>query len=213
MLGPRIAKTQTEFWEYIYRLYQAERPGPFRMEDAVDWALENGLADLPEVDPRKMLIKQARTAVRAARIHDPQNRKIRAFLPAKLERIDERGNRIFDVVYDHIHRMNLDHAFNAFEQRDENINRQRKSASRDLASFLENNPNAKGYENQFVFDFMLEGNTVDTIEIIEEDPPVPTYKMLGVVVSSDTKEATQNGESEQSAKQNDLLATRTEKVT
>ena len=67
-------------------------------------------------------------------------------------------------MWDHIHEMSLDHALTSFDQRDANINKQKRSASRDLQSCLENNPNVAGHESQFQFDFMTEEQTVEEIQ-------------------------------------------------
>ena len=65
--------------------------------------------------------------------------------------------------------MSADFALSAFSQRDENIDKQRRSATRDVQSFLDNNPNAKGHEKQFgVFSFMLEEAAPVVVETVQE---------------------------------------------
>jgi hypothetical protein len=66
--------------------------------------------------------------------------------------------------------MSADHALLSFEQRDENIGKQQRSATRDLRSFLANNPNANGHEHQFVFAFITDEPEQRVVETIEESP-------------------------------------------
>jgi len=89
-------------------------------------------------------------------------------VPAKIERVDSNGNKYFDVVWDYLHGMSLDHALTHFSQRDENIERQRLAATRDVQSALENNPNLVGQDSQFRFAFMLEVPIPVSTETIAE---------------------------------------------
>ena len=164
------AKTEAEIWKDISQRYQREHPGAFRPADVVEYALQHGLADLPTVDPKAILKKKFKEAMRRLRMKDPQGRTVRTMLAAKVPNglTDEDGNLLFDLKYDHIHRMSVDHALNAFEQRDSNITKQRRSATRDLESFLENNPNAQGQEHQFEFDFMKEQEETQVVKAIAE---------------------------------------------
>lgn len=93
---------------------------------------------------------------------------MRQLLPAKVEAVDANGNRVFEVMWDHIHEMSLKHALESFDQRDANINKQKHAASRDLRSCLENNPNVAGHEPQFLFDFMSEESEAQVVEEIQE---------------------------------------------
>jgi len=167
--------TATEQWARLWRRYQSEHPGPFLVEDFVDWALALRLADLPKVDAKKALIRKARQATRAARITDKQGRVVRELLPAKIPiKVDENGQiLLFEVQYDHLHTMSLDHALLAFDQRDDNIRKQKRRATSDLQSFLDNNPNAKGREHQFVFEFVHEESETQKVEVIDDSwrPP------------------------------------------
>lgn len=140
----------------------------FSDDELLDWAIENGYADLPKPNPRAILKRDLKRALRAARIHDPQGRKVREMLPVKTDAVDAAGNGIFEMIWDHIHEMTLDHALAAFDQRDANINKQKRSASRDLQSCLENNPNVAGHESQFLFDFMTEEPEKQVVEEVEE---------------------------------------------
>ncbi len=169
----KAAKSGCEFWQHIWRDYQRVHPGPFRPRAVVDWAIDNGLADLPKVNPKSVLVRRFKRAAREIRIKDPQGRAVREMLPAKLPVVDENGNLFLDLRYDHIHTMSAGYARLAFEQRDENIAKQKHAATRDLQSFIENNPNAKGHESQFVFDFMVDAPAAAVVEKIEESPHKP----------------------------------------
>jgi hypothetical protein len=153
----KSAKTQQEYFEWVRDLYKKKHPGGFTAEQVVDWGVEKGYFQDPKVNPRTILVKKFKSALRTCRIIDKQNRKVRGYLPAKIPtHTDENGNLIFDVVWDHIHEMSAEHAMLSFTQRDENIDKQKRSASRDVHSFVDNNPNAKGMESQFLFGFMIE---------------------------------------------------------
>jgi hypothetical protein len=169
--------TATEQWARLWRRYQSEHPGAFRVEDFVDWTLENNLADLPKVNPKRLLIRKARQATRAARIQDAQGRTVRELLPAKIPiKVDENGQTLlFEVQYDNLHTMSLDHALLAFDQRDDNIRRQKQLATRDLQSFLDNNPNAQGREHQFVFDFVHEESQAQQVEVVHDTWEAPKH--------------------------------------
>ena len=130
--------------------------------------IKNDYADLPKPNPRTILKRELKKTLRAARVTDAQGRKVREMLPVKHEMVDEAGNGIFEVIWDHIHTMSLDHAFSAFDQRDININKQKLAATRDLQSCLENNPHVAGHKEQFQFDFMTEELEVPVVEQVEE---------------------------------------------
>ncbi len=163
-----LAKTGAEYWEFVWKQFKNDHPGAFSDDALLDWALENGYADLPRPNPRTILKRELKKALRAARIHDPQGRRVREMLPVRIDAVDAAGNRMFEVIWDHIHEMTLDHALTSFDQRDTNINKQKRSAGRDLQSCLENNPNVAGHESQFLFDFMTEELEAQVVEEIQE---------------------------------------------
>jgi len=75
---------------------------------------------------------------------------------------------VSEVIWDHIHEMSLDHALNSFDQRDANINKQKRSATRDVQSCLDNNPNVAVHKTLFQFDFITEEVEKQVVESIEE---------------------------------------------
>ena len=171
MSKKNTGRTEAEMWELILLRYKKANPGAFRSEDVVEWALQEGLADLPRVDPKAILKRKLKSAMRRMRMVDPQGRKVRKMLPAKIATaIDENGTELFDIVWDHIHEMSLDHALLSFDQRDENIQKQKRSATRDLDSSLDNNPNLEGCREQFEFGFMVEEVAEQIVEVISETP-------------------------------------------
>jgi hypothetical protein len=86
----------------------------------VAWAVGKGLLEDPKLNPRKELVRRARRAVREVRIKDEQGRTVREMLPAKIPvGVDDNGNMLFQVMYDHIHKMTADHALLSFDQRAE----------------------------------------------------------------------------------------------
>jgi len=164
--------TRAEYWESLWRRFRSKHPGAFSDDALLDWALKEGRVDLPCLNPRAALKRELKRALRAARIRDPQNRRVREMLPMKVK--DEDG-KVVDVVWDHIHQMSLDYALTTFDQRDIDINKQRQAASRDAQSCLDNNPNVVGHESQFQFDFMLEEREEQIVETVQEsgNPPRP----------------------------------------
>jgi hypothetical protein len=166
-----LARSTTDHYHDAWTQFQREHPGSFRAEDFVDWAVSKGLLDEPKIDPRKILVRDAKRAMRSIKFTDAQGRpNIREMIPAKVPRVDSRGNQVFEVFWDHIYQMSLDHAFHAFEQLDENLIKQRRAATRNVESFLDNNPNATGAADQFVFAFMLEDPIPQAVEAIPESP-------------------------------------------
>lgn len=159
-----FAMTSDEAFVRIIADYKQTHGIAPRMEDVADWAVREGLVDEPRVNPRLLLIRKFKQAARRKKMRDAKGRMVRELVPASIERVDARGNLVFDVVWDWLHDMSLDHALVAFSQRDERITQQRYSATRDLESALEFNPNLAGHEAQFKFDFMLH----DPIEQIQE---------------------------------------------
>lgn len=164
MSAGSLAKTEADFIAEWREEYQRKNPGPFRAEEFGEWILKNKPWEAPKQRPLSILVKRIRNCFRKLRIVDDQGRKVRPILPVKTERLDARGNKIIDVVYDHLHEMDLHHALLAFTQRDENIEKQKISASRDLQSALDNNPNLVGCAAQFKFAFMTE----DAEAVVEE---------------------------------------------
>jgi len=168
-----LAKTYSDFVMECFCAYRRAHPGPVRMEDAVRWSLDHGFLDRPKVDPIRWFTRIFKQVARTRRFRDQQGRDVRELLPAKIERIDAKGNKYLDVVWDYLHEMSLDHALTAFSQRDENIIKQRRAATRDLRSALDNNPNLAGHDEQFQFVFMLEEAADIVTEAIEESPVEP----------------------------------------
>lgn len=151
-----LAKKDCDQWQLLWEEYQKSHPGAFGVEAFTDWCLENDRTNLPKVNPKTILHRRIKKALREIRIKDPDGAIVRGMLPAKTPIVDSKGNMVFDVQWDHIHKMSADHALLSFDQRDGNIKKQRRSANRDLSSFLKFNPNAKGHEHAFLFSFMDE---------------------------------------------------------
>ena len=77
-------------------------------------------------------------------------------VPAKVEKVDRHGNKILEVIWDHLHESSLTDLLTHFTQRDETIEKQKRSATRDLHSAIDNNPNAMGCATQFSVEFMAD---------------------------------------------------------
>lgn len=154
MLKRRIAKTYNDQLVDYIKLYQQEHPGPVRMDQVADWVCQQGLWKPRSVRPETILTRELRRAARESRITDPQGRKLRAMLPAKIERLDIHGNRIFDVVWDHVFEMSAHHGLLFLSQQYENIEKQCRSHSRVKSSVADNNPNFQSVQlGLFDYDF------------------------------------------------------------
>src|SRR5262245_16980343 len=116
------ARSNIEHWRRTREQYQAEHPGAFLLEEFLDWAIEKKLVDLPKVNPKQILRRRAKDALRA-KIRDPQDRIVREVLPAKIPlQVDANGQLLlFEIRYDHIHTMSEDHALLAFALCESNI--------------------------------------------------------------------------------------------
>lgn len=171
----------------LFARYRKEHPGPTRMEDVGKWIEKERLLPTPKVDVVAIHTKKLKQAARRVRIKDLKGRKIRPWLAAKIEKWTASGQKIFDYTWDHIHEMSVDHALSAFEQRDEGIKKQKRSATRDLQSFLDYNPNAAGCERQFIFDFIDEEVVEAPVETIAETPAIPAKSTKPVTPMKPTK--------------------------
>ena len=179
MLTTSTARTADEIYLDIFQKFRDDNPGRrVRMEDVARHIHDQGLLPTPSVDVVQLHTRKLKQAARRKRINDLKGRKIRPWLAAKIERFTANGQKVFDVVWDHIHEMSIDHALSAFGQRDDVIKKQKRSATRDLQSFLDFNPNAEGHERQFIFDFMDEEPIEAMMETIEESPTTPTKPWL-----------------------------------
>jgi hypothetical protein len=177
MLRKNIAKSHDEFLWDLMDSYYDQNGGGYSMEELSDWILDQGLLPTPNISPKKLLTRQLKQAARRRRFKDAQGRTVRKMLPAKHKRQDDNGNMYIDVVWDYLHEMSADHALMSFSQRDENIERQKMAATRDVNSCLENNPNVLGHEDQFKFGFMVEEQMPIVIEKIEETKTSETEKV------------------------------------
>jgi hypothetical protein len=163
MLKRRLRKSHDEFLWDLMDSYRNERGGGFRMEDLSQWILDNDLLPPPHISAERLLTGKLKQAARRRRFRDAQGRIVRKVLAAKFERVDANGNRVFEVIWDYLHETSLNHLLTSFSLRDENIEKQRLAATRDVQSAIDNNPNAAGHANEFVFGFMLD-KPADAVE-------------------------------------------------
>ena len=154
MLRRRIVKSYNDQLVDYIRAYQKRHPGPVRMNKVAAWVYQQGLWEPRKISPVVILTRELKHAARESRITDPQGRKLRAMLPAKLERIDIHGNRIFNVVWDHVFEMSTHHGLLFLSQQYENIEKQCRAHNRVKASIVDNNPNFGSVQlSLFDYDF------------------------------------------------------------
>lgn len=175
MSATNMAKTKDEVYLELWDRFREETWGPWSAETFGRWIHANQLMPDPTVDVVKLHARKAKQALRRKRIHDLKGRKIRAWLAVKIEKMTSNGQMVMEVIWDHIHEMSLDHALSTFEQRDEVITKQRRSATRDLQSCLDFNPNVQGHDKQFVFGFLDEEPGEAVTESISESPGPSSY--------------------------------------
>ena len=96
-------KRYSDFLMEFIGQYRREHPGqPIRMQEVAKWVIARGLWEPKRRNPARELARDLARASRAQRTTDPQGRSVRAMHAARYERVDQNGNRIFDVVWDHI---------------------------------------------------------------------------------------------------------------
>jgi hypothetical protein len=171
-----LAKTEAEWLLEFINDRRRATSSAVRLEDVAQYVLDNNLYPVRPESPHRVLTRKLKRVARKQRFIDARNRRVRTFIPTKIEAIDENGNRYIEVVWDHLHEMDLHHALAAFDQRDQNITKQRRAATRDVESFLEFNPNAQGHEEQFRFAFMSEEPQPQVEQSLEESPIRSTAK-------------------------------------
>ena len=170
MLKKSPKKSHDDFlWDFI-EAYRKEHERAFRMENVAKWILDNELLPPPRVHPVRLMTRTLKQAARRRRFRDTQGRTVRQALAVKVKHVDAKRNLFFVVVWDYLHEMSLDHALAACSQRDENIEKQRLAAARDVQSILDNNPNVAQHKGQFKFNFMREEPVVVVHEALEETP-------------------------------------------
>jgi hypothetical protein len=170
MSRKNLAKTTDEVYMDLLARYRAEYGSAVRMEDVGQWIDRNGLLPAPRMIAARVHTRKLKQAARRNRIRDAQGRKVRTMIPAKFEKVDARGNRIFDVVWDHLHESSLDHLLTHFVQRDDIIEKQSHAATRDWQSALDNNPNLIGDDRQIKFGFMRDEPLPQIQETLGETP-------------------------------------------
>ena len=162
-----MGKTTDEVYLDLLAEFRKSHPGPVRFEDVGDWIDAQRLLPPPKVNAARVHTRKLKQAARRKRMMDASGRKVRVWLAAKLERFSANGQKVFDVIWDQLHEMSLDHALTSFEQRDEIIGKQQRAATRDVQSCLEFNENVAGHESLFVFKFMTE----EAVPVVSETIP------------------------------------------
>lgn len=174
MSAKNTAKTTDEQYLDLFREFRQLIGTGVRIRDAAIWIDKNDKMPKPVVDSVSIHIRRMKRAIQNKRVKDLVGRKIRPVVAVKIAKMTVGGQQIFDVVYDYLHEMSLDHALSHFEHRDTNISQQRRAATRDLESCLDFNPNVKGHEDKFTFPFMVEEPREVVVENIPESPVQPT---------------------------------------
>jgi hypothetical protein len=173
MSKAKIARSHQDALVGFILAYQKRHPGAAHLNAVAQWILDQGLWEPPcRLRPLTILTRDLKRAAKESRIVDPQGRKVRAMLPAKIERVDSKGNKVFDVVWDHIFKMSAHHALLFLSQQYENIEKQCRSHKRVMESVHDNNPNCKQLQLElFDYDFRFATENLDQpSETIIESP-------------------------------------------
>lgn len=169
-----LAKTVDEVYMDLFRQYREKHGGSVRMEDVAQWIASEKLLPKPEVSAVRVHTRKLKAAARKARTVDPKGRKVRTLVAAKFERIEAGGQRVFDLVWDYLHDSSSSHLLTHFHNREDVIEKQKKSASRDWHSACDFNPNMQGLEGEYQFTFLTDDEPVEQItESLSETPVVP----------------------------------------
>jgi len=188
-----LGQTTDEVYLDLFQKYRQAHPGVVRMEDVGAWIEAQKMLPAPRISAAAIHTRKLKQAARRKRMKDPTGRTVREFLAIKIEKLTANGQKVFDVIWDQLHEMSLDHALIAFSQRDDIIGKQQRAATRDVQSCLEYNPNVKGHDDQFRFAFMAEESMpVVTETIFETNTSVEKPPKLNVAArvtkASDNKE-------------------------
>lgn len=169
MSRAKLAKTQAEFDEEAILQYDREQGRPFPMEELAQNLINQGWkVRIPSA--AVVLTRRLKRRARELREVDPQKRKVRSMHAAKVSKIDEDGQQIFEVVWAHIKTMDSHHALTSFQQRYENHKKQDRALDRDMASYNDNNPNAAEHKIQKEMLFTLDEREEQVVETIKKKP-------------------------------------------
>jgi hypothetical protein len=165
--------TLDEQYLVVFHEYRQLIGAGVRVKDVAKFIVENEKIPKPSVDLVALHARKLKHAIRRARIRDLCGRQIQPVVAIKIEKMTAGGQKVFDVIYDYLHQMSLDHALSHFEQKDSNISKQRVASTRNLQSCLDFNPNIKGHEDKFRFLFVMEASGGVVEEVIEESTIQP----------------------------------------
>jgi hypothetical protein len=124
------------------------------MNDVAGWAIKNRRWQPQRRSLVRELSRHLSRTANADRHDDPQGRKdVRTYHAARVEKPNDSGQMIIEVVWDHLNEMSLHHAQVSFNQRYDQIIGACQSLNNDMASCNDNNPNVAKSPIQKTFDF------------------------------------------------------------
>jgi hypothetical protein len=170
MSGTSTAKAIDEQYLDAFKEFRRLAGAGVRIRDVAAWIDKNEKVPKPKINTIEIHARKLKQAIRKKRIRDLCGRQIQPVVAIKIEKLTAGGQKIFDVVYDYLHEMSLDHALCHFGQKEDNIAKQRRASTRNLQSCLDFNPNVKGHEDKFRFLFILDDSGPAVEESIEESP-------------------------------------------
>ena len=190
-------KTVEEQYMELFEEFRRQQGGGVRAKDVAEWIDAQGKLPKPTVDAVTVHTRKLKQAIRKKRIRDLRGRQIQPIVAIKVEKMTSGGQTTFEFVYDYLHEMTLDHALAHFNQKDDNITKQKKASTRNLQSCLDFNPNVQGHEDEFnYFDFVVQDASVAEVveEVIEEseaNSPYASDTVEGIAKQRQGRDATQ----------------------
>jgi hypothetical protein len=162
-----IAKPQGEHLdEIIDAFFEIHGYIPFRTYGIADWAIESGRWAEKSHDLRKELARKIARTCKRRHFRDNQGRLVREMLPAKFEKTLPDGQKILDVVWDHLHTMSDDHFQVSQRQRHDQWLGMGRAMKQDLESYYDNNPNAGEPIQLSLLDMLEDKHTEQVVDVI-----------------------------------------------
>jgi hypothetical protein len=135
---------------------EAHDNAKFLPRDVALWLLKNDLWEMPESNVVSKCSKDLTTALRLEIATTPNGEKVRAWLAAPIEMVDENGEPKQQFFWDHIETCSREHALSSFRSQRKALVDDAKSLKAQVDYFNDHNPNGKGDPIRVLFDLTEE---------------------------------------------------------
>ena len=116
-----LAKTHDEVYMDLVNRYRIEFRALSGWKTWGSGLEDNQLLPNPRIVAARVHARKLRQAARRSRFQDAQGRKVRTMVPAKVEKVDRHGNKILEVIWDHLHESSLTHLLTHFTQHNKRL--------------------------------------------------------------------------------------------